>query len=108
MKILDFGLAKIEVARGPGRPRRRVAAATRQDLTTPGTAMGTVAYMSPEQARGELTDARTDLFSLGAVLYQMATGVMPFHGRHVRPWYSTRSSIASRSPCISINAACPS
>jgi non-specific serine/threonine protein kinase len=77
VKLLDFGLAKFG-----GTPDVSAQAETRvrPDLTTPGTAMGTVAYMSPEQARGQLTDARTDLFSLGAVLYQLATAALPFKG----------------------------
>ena len=82
IKILDFGLAKVEGLRGRGGRDSGPGAETQvaHDLTTPGTAMGTVSYMSPEQARGQLTDARTDLFSTGTLLYQMATGVLPFQG----------------------------
>ena len=83
VKILDFGLAKIEPWRRSAAASTRSSARTAvaaDDLTDAGTALGTVAYMSPEQARGQLTDARTDLFSLGTVLYQMATGALPFQG----------------------------
>lgn len=82
-KILDFGLAKMERtagARSSSGAQDETQVAAPQDLTSAGTAMGTVSFMSPEQARGQLTDARTDLFSVGTVLYQMATGVLPFAG----------------------------
>ena len=82
-KILDFGLAKIERARpAGGEDHSEAPTAVQQpnELTTAGSTMGTVSYMSPEQARGQLTDARTDLFSLGTVLYQAATGALPFPG----------------------------
>jgi serine/threonine protein kinase/tetratricopeptide (TPR) repeat protein len=76
-KILDFGLAKINVR---GADHALSHTAVRDELTSAGTAVGTVLYMSPEQARGQITDARTDLFSLGTVLYQLATGAKPFQG----------------------------
>jgi serine/threonine protein kinase/Tol biopolymer transport system component len=108
-KILDFGLAKLARTRGKaeeGAGPGQTAAMADEVLTNPGVAMGTAAYMSPEQARGEDLDARTDLFSFGAVLYEMATGCQAFSATSTAATYD---AILNRPPVslISLNPSLP-
>ena len=94
-KVLDFGLAKVVPAGTSGVASQMPTATAEELLTSPGATMGTVAYMSPEQARGEELDSRTDLFSFGAVLYEMATGRMAFPGNSAAVIYE---AILNRTP----------
>jgi serine/threonine protein kinase/Flp pilus assembly protein TadD len=109
VKILDFGLAKIErpsLNSGGESSVSRLDTVVGEQLTSPGMSVGTITYMSPEQARGELVDARSDLFSVGTVLYQMATGSLPFRGDTSAVIFD---AILNRdpSPATQVNSAIP-
>jgi len=109
VKVLDFGLAKVGTAARAGSGSaagNTVTAVDEKDLTSPGSTLGTVAYMSPEQVRAKELDARTDLFSFGVVLYEMATGALPFPGESTGVIFD---GIMNREPvpAVRLNAGLP-
>ena len=105
-KLLDFGLAKLENAAGDNVTQDGNSPTAVNSLTSSGSSVGTVAYMSPEQARGEALDARSDVFSLGVVLYEMATGQHPFSGTTTAVVFDKILNHAPVAP-VSLNAQLP-
>ena len=97
-KILDFGLAKATSGSQQSAPHEQPTRSAEALLTDPGSTVGTVSYMSPEQVRAKPLDARTDLFSFGVVLYEMATGTRPFRGDSSGVDFRCHSQPRSRAP----------